>query len=328
MDFEKFLADLKAARAALQAEWEAILQPSQAENRNLTDEEQERFTALEKKVESKNAEIAKIEKILAGRRACPYPPVMRDGFLVSGGPTENRNELRTLRSNELLYNGGEEPMHVGRCLVAALTGRPDRLNETERRAMLGGLDSSGGYLLNSPLSGIMVDLARSASVCIKAGAQTLPMTTSELYIAQLLTDPVSHWRAETVAVQSSDLAFGKVVLRPRTLVAIVPISIELLEDVQNAETIIQSALQNSMAAAVDLACLVGTGTAEQPLGIRNTVGVNTQTSVGTPADYSPFSAAVGDILTDNYPGDLSALSWILHPRDGQVLDGLLATDSG
>ena len=80
MDFEKFLAELKAARAALQEKWEANVEPSFTENRLMNDEEQTRHTEIEGKLKSKDVEIAKIEKIVANRRACPNKFLLRKAF--------------------------------------------------------------------------------------------------------------------------------------------------------------------------------------------------------------------------------------------------------
>ena len=84
----------------------------------------------------------------------------------------------------------------------------------------------------------------------------------------------------------------------------------MLEDASNAASVIESALAASMAQKLDAAGLVGTGAASEPLGIRNHTGINTIGSVGTPADYSDISLAVGDIMAANYAGQVEGLSWI------------------
>ena len=47
-----------------------------------------------------------------------------------------------------------------------------------------------------------------------------------------------------------------------------------------------------VAMELDRVALVGEGSEEEPLGVQNTTGVQTLTSVGTPTDYSKFSSAV------------------------------------
>jgi HK97 family phage major capsid protein len=173
-----------------------------------------------------------------------------------------------------------------------------------------------------------IDLARSASVCLRAGAQTIPMGTAEMHIARLDTDPVSHWRGEAVNVPATAAVFGRYVLKARSLAAIIPITYELLEDAANAPSLIEQALGASLGLRLDQAALAGMGAESEPLGIRNTPNVGTIASVGTPADYSDLTAAVQQILTANYAGPVSGLSWILHPRDGGTYDSLTDQTEG
>jgi HK97 family phage major capsid protein len=193
------------------------------------------------------------------------------------------------------------------------------------QASVGSTDSAGGYILNPEFSTRFIDLARSASVTSQAGAITVPMQTSEMVIAGLASDPTSHWRGETVPVTSTDVTFNRIVLRAKTLAAIVPVSIEMLEDASNAGQIIEAALRASMGLKLDQAALIGSGAEQNPKGIRNHDGVNAINTVGTPANYSKFSLAIGDIMAANYPGTVEQLAWINHPRTDDTLDGLADT---
>ena len=104
-----------------------------------------------------------------------------------------------------------------------------------------------------------------------------------------------------------------------------PVSIEILEDSANAGSIIEAALRAAMAQKLDQAALIGTGAASEPKGIRNHADINTIASVGTPADYSDISLAVGDVYAGNYPGQVEGLAWINHPRTDDTYDGLQDT---
>jgi HK97 family phage major capsid protein len=236
-------------------------------------------------------------------------------------------EVRALKHTERigqhvdLLEGEARDLPLGELLRGLLTGRAD-MGAGEVRGMVGGLDPSGGYLLTPQASGLVVDLARSASVVLKAGALTLPMTGAELQIARVAQDPVSIWRHEGVEVPASDILFDRITLRPRTLACILPVTLELLEDASNSAAVIEEVLRASMGAVLDKAVLVGQGNNAEPRGIRNHPAANTVTSVGTPSDYSKYSSAVEKILTANFPGDASALAWIGHPRDFARLDVL------
>jgi len=241
----------------------------------------------------------------ATHSALPGGMMFRDG---SG------NEHRALRPTDKLCS---KPVNVGESIVNLVLGRPQNVN-------VGGGDTSGGYLLNPELSGTLIDLARSASVSLRAGAQTLPMATSELSLAKLVGDPTAHWRPEATAVTSSDITLSKVVLKAKTLAAVVPVSIELLEDANNAGSVIENALRSALGLALDQAVLNGSGTTD-PLGILQDSDVNTVAGIGTPSDTSHLTSAVSKILTANYGGDPSTLSFISHPRDLLVINDLVDT---
>lgn len=223
------------------------------------------------------------------------------------------------------FGVAESAPSIGDVIHSLLTGEPRNMSAEKFNAQIGGSDSGGGFILAPSLTGHVVDLARSASVAMQAGAVTLPMDAREMHIARLAQDPVGHWRPEGVEVQASSLAFDRVTLRAKTLAAIVPISMELLDDAANIGTIINQALQAALGLALDSAVLFGTGAEETPRGIRNAEGVNTIAGVGTPADYTKVSAAVGSILDANYQGEVSGMSWITNPRDGLTFDGLTDT---
>jgi HK97 family phage major capsid protein len=211
---------------------------------------------------------------------------------------------------------------VGNAIADALTGQPMAM------ANYGSYDVQGGYLLSPTLSNRVIDLARAHSVVMKAGALTLPMDTSEMALARVTGDPTAAWRAEGVTIPASSMTFGKLTLRAKTLAAIVPVTVEWLEDAANAGSLIESTLAQVLSSELDRVALVGLGSASEPLGIVNTSGVNTTTAVGTPDDYNEVSEAVGSILSDNYAGDLGNLSWISNPRDAGTFDRLYDNVSG
>ena len=278
----------------------------------------------------------------AAERVLGYPNPRRQntpyGFAVhqqrgSGSGMSFRNQatgqiVRALSHNESLassmdgynrYDAAPACCDIGELICGMATGR---MSEPAKLAVIGNSGTAGGYLLNPQMSANVIDLARAASVCMRAGAQTIPMETSELILARLNTDPTSHWRAEGVSVTASEPVFGKITLRAKTLACLIPCSIELLEDSSNASQIITGAVQKSMGAEIDRVILKGSGAASEPVGIRSTTGVNTTTSVGLPADYVEATAAVTDILTANYPHEVSELCWLQHPSVAAIYDGL------
>lgn len=289
--------------------------------------------ARQQVMEAKNSEHSKALAALPSDASWSFNPNSKNGVIdlekgryggSQASPFINAGTGRPVPVLGPADRLGDGSFSVGDYLYGALTGdiQPSAIGAD---ASFGGSDPQGGYLLNPALSRNVIDLARAASVAVKAGAQTLPMETGELAIARLTGDPTAVWRAETVRVNSSAPSFDKVVLRAKTLAAICPVSIELLEDAANARSVIESSLQSALALSLDQAVLSGSGAGSTPLGILSTTGVNDVNSVGTPADFSDVSEAIGDILSANYNGAVSDLAWVANPRDGLTYDGLQDT---
>jgi HK97 family phage major capsid protein len=211
---------------------------------------------------------------------------------------------------------------VGEVLYGVVTNNFDHLSPRIANSLAVGSDSSGGYLLEPILSSEVLDLARSASVAMRAGATTLPIQ-GETHLATLETDPTAYWRRELEAVTASRPAFGKIRLVPKMVSCLVPISLELLEDANNASSVIENAITSMLAQEIDSAILTGTGASGEPLGVTNHGSVNTIAAVGTPTTYAHLRQAVGDVLVANYDGDLNRLAWIMNPAVGEVYDGLV-----
>lgn len=231
--------------------------------------------------------------------------------------------FRAYKDGEQLSEGlADEPIRVGECIRSMLTNQYGDLSSVEQRAVLGGSDTQGGYLLARPVSSMVVDLARAASVSVRAGAQTLNMNDASLSIVRLTQDPTGYWRQETAAVTASNPLMEAIILQPKTLATLIPVSVEVLMDAPNVGSVLEMAIQNALGLKLDQAILDGAGSAAEPLGIRNDSNVNTIASVGTPTDYSHPNLAIGDVRAANYQGPTSGLAWINHPRTVDTYTGL------
>lgn len=207
---------------------------------------------------------------------------------------------------------------LGRYLRSMVTGAETDL---EKRALSEGSDSAGGYTVPTHLSARLIDALRAASVVTQAGAQTVMLEGMTNNIARLASDPTPAWREEAGAVALSDPTFDNVQLVPRSLAVMTKVSVELLQDSINLGSELPRILAASLASELDRVALLGTGTAPEPRGIANTLGIGTD-AVAAGIEYSHLSKARTAILTAN-AGPVSA--FIMHPRDEGVLTG--ATDS-
>ena len=198
---------------------------------------------------------------------------------------------------------------VGNYLRSMVVGGKSDL---ERRALSEGSDSAGGYTVPDVLSAQLIDLARASSVVMRAGAQTVPLTSDTNNIAKLLSDPVPAWRSEAGAVAESDPTFGMIQMVPRSLAVQIKLSKELMEDSLNLSTELPRILAAAMAVELDRVALLGTGSAPEPRGVANVVGIGTFAQGAAITSYANLSKARTGILTAN-SGPVSA--YVMHPRD-------------
>ena len=233
---------------------------------------------------------------------------------------ENDRVVRAFTPDENLASAGDPaPGRIGVALQDVLRGNGLRAEVVTHS------DTDGGFVVPRPTMRRLLDLVRSASVAVRAGAQTLPMEAGGMTFGTIEKDPVAQWRPEGAKVFASDITFGRIDLKPKTLAAIVPVTMEWAEDARNGASLIEAALTNALAAELDRAILLGDGSDAEPLGLFNHPSIPATAAIGTPAGYGEIVAAVGDIYERDYTGDVGSLSWIRHPRDARTYAGLTDT---
>jgi len=211
---------------------------------------------------------------------------------------------------------GDEPLSLTKTVKGLVTGSWKGA-ERERKAMSEGTGSLGGFFVSEQISAQVLDLARAASVCFKAGALTVPMESAELTVVKISADPTAFWRGENQEITESDATFEPIHLKALALGCLVRVSVELLEDAQTFSNTLESAMGKALALELDRAGLLGTGSGE-PRGIYSHPDINSR-SLGTNGGvlrYSDFSYAVQDILTAN--GTPNAV--IYSPRTWAQID--------
>jgi HK97 family phage major capsid protein len=202
-----------------------------------------------------------------------------------------------------------------------------RTTELATRALAVGTDSAGGYAVPTVLMPGILEALVPASSLIQAGAGILPLSdgAKSYNFAAIDTLPTPAWRAENGAVAESGPTFKNIEIKPRSLSFMVRLSRELLHDAANIENALHQAIALAYAVEIDRAGLLGTGTAPEPRGLKNTSGIQTVTN-GTDgallAGYANILAGVEKILTVNGPMPTAA---IMAPRSLVRLGGLVDT---
>lgn len=179
----------------------------------------------------------------------------------------------------------------------------------EQRAQSEGTDSAGGFLVPVAYAAPILDIAVAEMKVKQAGARVIPMDSKTTQVGRLESDPVPAWRAEGAAISESAGVFGAVALTARSLAVYVKVSLELMEDARpDFGQVLGTSLARAFALEADRVALYGSGSSNQPRGLKNTSGVSITNFVGanggvvntTNGNFNAFVQTVGRVKSKNY----------------------------
>lgn len=184
---------------------------------------------------------------------------------------------------------------------------------SKRRDLSTTVDSAGGFIVPVEIVSELIELLRSKTVVLESGAtQMTGLTGSPVKIPKQTGGSTGFWVGENQVITSSQVALGEVELSPHEAAALTKMSNRLLTlSSPSAEAIVRDDMMKVLARLLDLAALRGTGTLNQPLGIVNTAGINTVTSIGTPTVDDLYDMLF-ELEQDN--ADLGTIGFVFHPR--------------
>jgi len=340
------LGELRQDRERVLAEGKGIVALAERENRDLTPSEVVRFNKVMDdagKLQNRVERQGDLQWLSASRGRTTQPPqIVSDGsfgYGDAGAPSEYRdqygNPVHVLKPSEK-FSGlpskrfpgvNARGLSVGNVVRAAVTGNAKHmqaeLDALSQFAMSTNINTSAGYLVPEFLSAQIIDKARALSTVIAAGAVTVPLPGDSLRMARLITDPTFEQKAENAAFTGSDAVFDAIEFHCSTFGTIIRSSRELAEDAPNYAEIIETALPRAWGAELDRMGLLGGGGANEFTGLQNIAGLQTVTSVGTPANYAKWLTAIQKVWEVNGVPN----AYILAPRDAAKLAGLQAATS-
>lgn len=244
------------------------------------------------------------------------------GQMVSASGKRLRVIGRNDRFGDMSAADGSVEFGFGEFVAAMVNGtdRPD-----VRNALSEGTDSAGGYTVPKKLLSNIIDAMRARTVCVQAGALTVPLETQVTTIARIASDPLAGWRLENAAITESDPTFDSVTFNARSLAVLVKVSRELIADSVNIEQALTMAFAGAMAAELDRVALYGTGTAPEPRGIFNQSNINS-VSMGTNgaqlSSYGKVLDCLYELQLDNAAEPSAA---VMHPRTWRTIQGFADT---
>jgi HK97 family phage major capsid protein len=186
---------------------------------------------------------------------------------------------------------------------------------SKQKAMSAGSDTAGGFIVPNEIIPEFIELLRAEAVCMGLGATVLDgLQASPIEIAKQTGATTAYWVGENAQITDSSATVGMIALTPKTVAALVKISNRLIGlSNPSVEGMIRNDFIQQIALAVDLACLRGSGAANEPIGIANTSGINT-VAIGTNGGAPTFDYLYDmqyELQLDN--AFRGKLGYVMHP---------------
>lgn len=282
---------------ALLADQTAIVNMARAESRSLTDEETQKFDALDAEIKNLEATQKKIELVDA-RKVEDAKPADK---VIWAEPKSDKPVWTNMGEFFLaVKNAGTPGMSVDPRL--AVKNAASGLNE--------GVPSEGGFFVQQDFSATLMRnvydtgilASRCRSIPISANSNSLKMLTvdeTSRANGSRLGGVVSYWQGEADSIVSSKPKFGALELTLKKMTALCYMTDELSQDASAMESIITQSFTEEMAFRLDDAIVRGTG-AGMPLGILESPALIT---------VSKTSSQTADTVTLNNCMDMWARTW-------------------
>ena len=163
--------------------------------------------------------------------------------------------------------------------------------------------------------GDFIDVLRNSSSVMQAGATMLRGLQGNVVIPKKTAASSGAWIAtEGAAAAESEFTSGSVTMSPKVVGAFTDATRLLLQQSSlDVENLIRDDLTQSIATAIDLGALAGSGSSGQPTGIANTSGINTTTFAAANPTWAEIVAMESAVANDN--ALTGSLGYICRPAD-------------
>jgi HK97 family phage major capsid protein len=160
-----------------------------------------------------------------------------------------------------------------------------------------------------------IDVLRNESSVMQAGATMLRGLQGNVVIPKKTAASSAGWIAtEGNAASESEFTSGSVTMSPKVIGAFTDATRLLLQQSSlDVENLIRDDLTKSIATAIDLGALAGSGSSGQPTGIANTSGINTTTFAAANPTWAEIVAMESAVANDN--ALTGSLGYICRPAD-------------
>lgn len=172
--------------------------------------------------------------------------------------------------------------------------------------------ATGANIIATELqSGSFIEMLRNKSVVMKH-ARKLSGLVGNVDIPRHKQGNTAYWVGEGSAPTAGELGTDKISLTPKTVAAYSDITRKLmLQSSPDAEALTRDDLLKTLALAIDLAGLYGSGSSNQPRGVKNYSGINAvDFAVAGAPTFAELVAMETSIASDN--ADVASMLYIAN----------------
>jgi len=164
-----------------------------------------------------------------------------------------------------------------------------------------GTATAGGNLVETQLdSANFIDLLRNASALDQAGATVLTGLSGNVNIPRQSGAATAYWVAESGSPTESQQTIDQVALTPKTCGAFTDFSRKLMiQSSIDVENMVRTDLARVLALEIDRVGLYGSGSSNQPLGLKDTTGVLTEDFAANTPTFAEVVALESDVSGAN-----------------------------
>jgi HK97 family phage major capsid protein/HK97 family phage prohead protease len=188
---------------------------------------------------------------------------------------------------------------------------PGEILRAKRDLNVGTATAGGNVVATDLMADAFIDLLRNRSVVQRAGATVMNGLVGNVAIPKQTGAATAYWVAESGAPTESQQTVGQVTMTPKTVGAYTDFSRRLiLQSSIDVENMVRNDLAQVIALAIDSAALYGTGSSNQPTGLKLQSGINTKDFAAATPTFAELIAMESEVASDN--ADVGTMRYLIN----------------
>lgn len=218
-------------------------------------------------------------------------------------------EIEACRAAQQKYEG--QGQHVSGIVLPHDIMFSDRYIQLGKRDLTVGSAANGGYTVGTELQGAsFIELLRNRTILDRLGVTFLSGLVGNISIPRQTGSATAYSVAEAAAATESQQTFDQVTFSPKNVSAYTEYSRNLLlQSSIDIENFVRMDLAKTVALKVDYLGLYGSGSSNEPQGLKNITGINTSDFAANAPTFAEVVGLETLVAADN--ADIGTLAYAL-----------------